>query len=477
MDRPDLDPAQLKSELSDIASSVSWFMLSSGCLVHLLGIVSCVYVLAAMGNSGGGIIGPLVLVWLLLLWLGRRLCLRHFTPRLRQQFERAFPPSSIRRTRALSLLAWCDSVEKCGEGSGDILLVRRALSGDPEFHVRCILAAPGLPDDAEIDVMAGMGSRALEALATALRDENELYQLRCTAARCLGRIGSVAAQVALLEALVVGKVDRPVRNCIGEALDEAGWHGTSPRTRAEVNVLLGRYAAAAAEGRVAVRPLAKAFLDAGIPDRAACGAELRKILGVESAVEVFRRTLRHTDRGVRVESVRQLSALGSDLAVPVLQELLAGPDPDCRAHAIEALLKMGSPRAKKAVVAASVACLRGEGAGFDEKMASARALRGAVGDGASTDCFVSLFLNGGPVTRSVAMRNLRELGGKLQRGEEVATTDRGHAFSLVACGQAARAIEFGDIGIEAMLDMVGELEGAPLEGTVGQLGPVQAHSF
>jgi HEAT repeat protein len=151
--------------------------------------------------------------------------------------------------------------------------------------------------------------RAAQALSRIVTDRERL--VRDAAVRALGRIGSRGAVDALLGAFQ--GADRDLRLAAGDVLRGMTWEPRDGRERAIAAVLCGDYAAAAAEGAVAVEPLV-----------AALGAK---------------------DPAARKALAGALGSLHDARAARPLASLLADRDDSARAAAVRALVEIGPPGA------------------------------------------------------------------------------------------------------------------------------------
>ena len=175
-----------------------------------------------------------------------------------------------------------------------------------------------------IDALGEAGDpRAAEALSRVLSGHER--PVRDAAVKALGRIGSPDAVDALVAAYQ--SADRDLRQAAGNALREARWQPRDGRERAIAALLHGDYAAAAAEGPVAVELLV-ASLGAKDPAARKAVAEALGPLRDARAAKAITRLLGDHDESVRTAAIRALVETGPSAAASVIDMLedRAGPE-------------------------------------------------------------------------------------------------------------------------------------------------------
>jgi HEAT repeat protein len=202
------------------------------------------------------------------------------------------------------------------------------------------------------DAMAGIGSRVLDALTAALRDERP--RVRRGAALALGRLRPVAPTAA--ENLTAALAD-PEPQVQVAALDSLGRLGPQARPALErVRVLLREGALeprlTAMQARFEIGPRDEQLLDelTSLVDDAEPRVQVRAIesirrlgsLGGKSLPAVIKR-LDSPDAEVRLAAAGLIGSLGRSAgdAVPALQALLSDKSPELRAVVAETLGQIG----------------------------------------------------------------------------------------------------------------------------------------
>ena len=197
---------------------------------------------------------------------------------------------------------------------------------DPATRVTAVQALGRLGD-----------TRSVGALASALSDREKAVREGAIAA--LGQLGSSDAAEALLAAYE--GADRDVRHAAAEVLRALAWSAATPRQRAFRAVIGGDFAAAVAEGHVAVEPLLIALED--------------------------------RDGRARRLAADSLGTIGDPRAAGPLVDVLADHDDQVRTAAGQALVRIGP--------AAAPAVIEGLGAKSGPLRAAASAILASIGEG------------------------------------------------------------------------------------------------
>ncbi|MHA1879364.1 MAG: HEAT repeat domain-containing protein [Candidatus Heimdallarchaeota archaeon] len=197
--------------------------------------------------------------------------------------------------------------------------------------------------------------RTKEALPTLQKAiENENWEVREAAAEALGKIGTPAAEEALLTAIKKDK-DWEVRAAAAEAL---GKIGTPAAVKALQKAIKKdkdwevRAVAAEALGTIgtpaAVKALQKAIKkDKGWEVRAA--AEALGAIGTEKALTALQTALKSRHLLVRVAAAEALGKIGTEKALTALQKAIENENWEVREAAAEALGKIGTEKALTAL--------------------------------------------------------------------------------------------------------------------------------